>query len=42
MKDSYYKPMSAKNTVRSNHWVSLDDSFSFDKDGYVIPKGISL
>ena len=42
IKDSYLQPLSAKSLIRSKHYVALEDGFSFDKDGYVIPKGISL
>lgn len=42
LKDSFRKPISAKNFIRSKNYISLDDSFSFDKDGYVIPEGVSL
>ena len=42
LKDAWYKPIVAKNVIRSKNFIPLDDDFSFDKDGYVIPKGISL
>ena len=42
LKDAYRKPISIKSIVSTKHNVALDDSFSFDKDGFVIPKGVSL
>ena len=42
LKDSYRKPIIFKNLSHSRNLHMLKESFSFDKDGYVIPKGVSL
>ena len=42
LKNSYRKPIIFNKLIRSKHDIPLNDGFSFDKDGYVIPEGISL
>ena len=42
LKDAWYKPIIPKNITRSKHFISLDDDFSFDDEGYVVPEGVSL
>ena len=42
LKDSWYKPIIPKNITRSRNFTPLDDDFSFDDEGYVVPKGVSL
>lgn len=42
IKDSWYKPIISKNITRSKHYIPLDDDFSFNDDGYVVPEGVSL
>jgi len=32
----------AKNVVHQRHTIPLDDGYSFDEDGFVIPSGVSL
>ena len=42
LKDSWYKPIVPKNITRSKNFIPLDDDFSFDDEGYVVPEGVSL
>lgn len=42
IKNAYRRPIIPNKLVRSRHFIPLDDSVSFDKDGYCIPEGISL
>ena len=42
LKDAYRKPVVCKNLTRSKSYIPLDDDFSFDDDGYIVPEGISL
>ena len=42
LKDAYRCPITPKNVTRSKNYIKLDDDFHFDKDGYVVPEGISL
>jgi hypothetical protein len=42
LKDSWYKPVTLKNITRSRNFIRLDEDFSFDDDGYIIPEGVSL
>ena len=42
LKDSYRKPIIFKNITHSRNVPYLDESFTFDKEGYIIPKGMSL
>ena len=42
LKDAWYKPIVPKNSTRSRHFIPLDDDFSFDDEGYVVPEGVSL
>ena len=42
LKDAWYKPIVPKNITRSKNYIPLDDDFSFDDDGYVVPEGVSL
>lgn len=42
IKNAYRRPIIPNKLVRSRHFIPLDDSVSFDKDGYCVPEGISL
>ena len=42
IKNSYRRPIVFNKITRSKHICRLDDSFSFDSEGYVIPHGASL
>ena len=42
LKNSYRKPIIFNKLIRSRHQTPLDDGFSFDKDGYIVPEGVSL
>ena len=42
LKDAYRKPIIPKNVTRSRNLTPLNDDFSFDDDGYVVPEGVSL
>jgi hypothetical protein len=42
IKEAYRKPMVGRNLTHQSHPISLDESFTFDEDGYVIPEGVSL
>ena len=42
IKNAYKPPIGAKNVIRSKHVCNLEDGYSFDKDGYIVPEGVSL
>ena len=42
IKNAYRKPIVPNKLIRSKSWIRLDDSYSFDEEGYVIPHGVSL
>ena len=42
IKNAYRKPIIPNKLIRSKSWIKLDDSYSFDEEGYVIPHGVSL
>lgn len=42
LKNAYRKPIIPNKITRSKNLIPLDSDFTFDKDGYVIPSGISL
>ena len=42
IKEAYRKPVMAKNVIHQKHTIPLDESWSFDEDGYVVPEGVSL
>ena len=42
LKDSYRKPIIPKNVIRSKYFIPLEENFSFNDEGYVIPEGVSL
>lgn len=42
IKEAYRKPVVAKNVVHQRHTIPLNDGYSFDEDGFVIPSGVSL
>ena len=42
LKDAYRKPIIPKNITRSRNLTPLENDFSFDDEGYVIPEGVSL
>ena len=42
LKDAFYKPIVPKNVIRSKNFIPLNDDFSFDDEGYIVPEGVSL
>ena len=42
IKNAYRKPIIATKLTRSRRLLKMDDDFTFDDDGYVIPSGVSL
>lgn len=42
IKNAYRRPITPNKLVRSKSYIKLDDDFTFDEEGYVVPKGISL
>ena len=42
IKNAYRKPIVPVKLTRSRSFLQLDDDFSFDKEGYAIPSGVSL
>ena len=42
IKEAYRKPVMAKGVTHQKHNIPLDEGWSFDEDGYVIPTGVSL
>ena len=42
IKNAYRKPIVPTKLVRSRSFIPLDDDFSFDDDGYVVPEGVSF
>ena len=42
IKDAYRKPIRFTKISHSTHFVRLEESYSFNEEGYVIPKGFSL
>ena len=42
IKDAYRQPIRFNKITRSKHYLKLESSYSFDKDGYIIPEGFSL
>ena len=42
LKDSYRNPVIPKNITRSKYFIPLEQDFSFDDEGYVVPEGVSL
>ena len=42
IKDSYRQPIRLTKISRSKHYLKLDDSYSFNSEGYVVPSGFSL
>ena len=42
IKEAYRKPVMAKNVVHQRHTIPLDEGYSFDEDGFVIPSGVSF
>lgn len=42
VKEAYRKPVMAKNVIHQRHTIPLDEGYSFDEDGFVIPLGVSL
>lgn len=42
IKNAYRKPIVLNKLTRSKSYISLDDDFSFDDDGYIIPEGVSF
>jgi hypothetical protein len=42
IKNAYRKPITMTKFVRSKMPTKLEESFSFDADGYIIPEGVSL
>ena len=42
LKNAYRKPIVCTQVTRSRHDIPLDDDFSFDDEGFVVPEGVSL
>ena len=42
LKNAYRKPIVCSQVTRSRHDIPLDDDFSFDDDGFIVPEGVSL
>lgn len=42
IKNAYRKPIIPNKLIRSRYFIPLNDSVSFDEDGYCMPKGVSL
>lgn len=42
IKNAFKPPVNSKNLIKSKRVCRLDDGYSFDEDGYVIPTGVSL
>ena len=42
LKNAYRKPIVCNQVTRSRHDIPLDDDFSFDDEGFVVPEGVSL
>ena len=42
LRDAYRKPIIPKSIMRSRHFIPLENDFSFDDEGYVVPEGVSL
>ena len=42
LKNAYRKPIVCNQVTRSRHDIPLEDDFSFDDDGFVVPEGVSL
>ena len=42
IKNSYRKPIVPNKLTRSRSFIELEDDFGFDKNGYVVPMGVSL
>lgn len=42
IKNAYRKPIVCNKVIHTNFPMKLEESYTFDEDGYVIPKGISL
>ena len=42
IKEAYRKPVIGRNLIHQSHTIPLDEGYSFDADGFVIPSGVSL
>ena len=42
MKNAYRKPIVLNKLTRSKSKIALDDDFSFDDEGYIVPEGVSF
>ena len=42
LRDAYRKPIIPKSITRSRHFIPLENDFSFDDEGYIVPEGVSL
>ena len=42
MKNAYRKPIVLNKLTRSKSTIALDDDFSFDDEGYIVPEGVSF
>lgn len=42
LKNAYRRPISLNKLTRSKCYAQMDDSFTFDADGYVVPRGVSF
>ncbi len=42
LKNAYRKPIVSSSITRTRHDIPLDDDFSFDDEGFIVPEGVSL
>ena len=42
IKNAFKPPVNCKNIIKSRRICKLDDGYSFDEEGYIIPEGVSL
>ena len=42
LKNSYRRPIVPNKITRSRNFIPLEEDFSFDDEGYIVPQGISL
>ena len=42
IKNAYRKPITATKLTRSRHLLRMDDDFTFDEEGQIIPSGVSF
>jgi hypothetical protein len=42
IKEAYRKPVMGKNIIHQRHTIPLEETYTFDPDGFIVPGGISL